>query len=63
MSEIPGRRPRLPSLETFGGCTLVGECQAACPKEISIDTIARMNRDYIFGAAFEQEESRAGGAG
>jgi succinate dehydrogenase / fumarate reductase iron-sulfur subunit len=50
-------------LETFGGCTLFGECQAACPKEISIDTIARMNRDYIFGAAFEQEESRAGGAG
>lgn len=50
-------------LEHFGGCTLFGECQEACPKEISIDTIARMNRDYIFGAAFEREESRAGGAG
>lgn len=34
-------------LETFGGCTLFGECQEACPKEISIDVIARMNRDYI----------------
>jgi succinate dehydrogenase / fumarate reductase, iron-sulfur subunit len=34
-------------LESFGGCTLFGECQEACPKEISIDTIARMNRDYI----------------
>lgn len=34
-------------LEDFGGCTLYGECQEACPKEISIDTITRMNRDYI----------------
>jgi succinate dehydrogenase / fumarate reductase iron-sulfur subunit len=33
--------------EGFGGCTLYGECQEACPKEISIDTITRMNRDYI----------------
>ena len=34
-------------LEHFGHCTLYGECQEACPKEISIDTIARMNRDFI----------------
>jgi succinate dehydrogenase / fumarate reductase iron-sulfur subunit len=34
-------------IEGFGHCTLYGECQEACPKEISIDTIARMNRDYI----------------
>jgi succinate dehydrogenase / fumarate reductase iron-sulfur subunit len=34
-------------LEKFGGCTFFGECQEACPKEISIDVIARMNRDYI----------------
>ncbi|HET8623323.1 MAG TPA: succinate dehydrogenase/fumarate reductase iron-sulfur subunit [Gemmatimonadales bacterium] len=33
--------------EGFGGCTLFGECQEACPKEISIDTIAQMNRDYL----------------
>ena len=51
-------------LENFGGCTLFGECQEACPKEISIDTIARMNRDYLFGTVFEREESKsAGGAG
>jgi succinate dehydrogenase / fumarate reductase, iron-sulfur subunit len=31
----------------FGGCTMFRECEAACPKEISIDFIARMNRDYI----------------
>lgn len=34
-------------LEDFGGCTWFGECQEACPKEISIDTITRMNRDYV----------------
>jgi len=34
-------------LEKFGSCTLYGECQEACPKEISIDTISRMNRDFI----------------
>jgi succinate dehydrogenase / fumarate reductase, iron-sulfur subunit len=33
--------------EHFGPCSLYGECQDACPKEISIDTIARMNWDYI----------------
>jgi succinate dehydrogenase / fumarate reductase iron-sulfur subunit len=36
-------------LENFGSCTLHGECQEACPKEISIDTITRMNRDFIRG--------------
>jgi succinate dehydrogenase / fumarate reductase, iron-sulfur subunit len=50
-------------LEDFGGCTLFGECQEACPKEISIDTIARMNRDYVYGSVFEREESKSGGAG
>ena len=34
-------------LEGFGGCSLFGECQAACPKEISIDFIARMHRDFM----------------
>jgi succinate dehydrogenase / fumarate reductase iron-sulfur subunit len=34
-------------LEDFGGCSLYGECQEACPKEISIDEITRMNRDYV----------------
>jgi succinate dehydrogenase / fumarate reductase iron-sulfur subunit len=33
-------------LEGFGGCTNFGECTEACPKEISLETIARMNRDY-----------------
>jgi succinate dehydrogenase / fumarate reductase, iron-sulfur subunit len=37
--------------EGFGGCTLYGECQEACPKLISIDAITRMNRDYLRAAA------------
>ena len=48
-------------LEGFGGCTLYGECQEACPKEISIDFISRMNRDFLVGAFTAREET--GGAG
>ncbi len=33
-------------LEGFGGCTNFGECEAACPKEISVETIAQLNTDY-----------------
>lgn len=33
--------------EGFGACTNTGSCSAACPKEISLDFIARMNRDYF----------------
>jgi succinate dehydrogenase / fumarate reductase iron-sulfur subunit len=33
--------------EHFGSCTNMGECEAACPKGISIDFIAMMNRDYL----------------
>ncbi len=31
----------------FGSCTNHAECEAACPKSISIDFIAMMNRDYV----------------
>jgi succinate dehydrogenase / fumarate reductase iron-sulfur subunit len=37
--------------ELFGGCSWFGECQEACPKEISIDTITRMNGDYLRGGS------------
>jgi succinate dehydrogenase / fumarate reductase iron-sulfur subunit len=33
--------------ENFGGCTNIGECTAVCPKEISQDFIARLNRDHL----------------
>lgn len=50
-------------LEHFGGCTLYGECQEACPKEISIDVISRMNRDYLLAAAAKREEREVAGFG
>ncbi len=33
--------------EGFGNCTNQDECEAVCPKDIKIDFIARMNRDYL----------------
>jgi succinate dehydrogenase / fumarate reductase iron-sulfur subunit len=33
--------------EGFGSCSNEGECEAVCPKEISITNIARMNREYM----------------
>jgi succinate dehydrogenase / fumarate reductase iron-sulfur subunit len=33
--------------EGFGHCTNHGECEAACPKQISVENIARLNRDFI----------------
>ena len=46
-------------IEGFGGCTFFGECQEVCPKLISIDTIARMNRDYFKATVAAREESKA----
>ncbi|MBP1466705.1 succinate dehydrogenase/fumarate reductase iron-sulfur subunit [Candidatus Chloroploca sp. M-50] len=36
--------------EGFGNCTNIGECSAVCPKEISLDTISRLNRDIVVAA-------------
>ena len=33
--------------EGFGNCSNHGECEAVCPKEISISTIAKMRREYV----------------
>jgi succinate dehydrogenase / fumarate reductase iron-sulfur subunit len=33
--------------EGFGSCSNQSECQAVCPKEISVDFIAQMNREYL----------------
>ena len=40
--------------EGFGNCTNQYECEAACPKEISVDHIARMNRDFTSALIKEQ---------
>src|SRR5687768_4438413 len=49
-------------MEAFGNCTNIGECQEACPKLISIDVIARMNRDFLRASLFGGEET-GGGSG
>jgi succinate dehydrogenase / fumarate reductase iron-sulfur subunit len=49
----PEREPRVLRMvaqmdrERFGTCTNHGECEAVCPKEISLSFIARLNRDYL----------------
>jgi succinate dehydrogenase / fumarate reductase iron-sulfur subunit len=42
--------------EEFGGCTLFEECEAACPKEISVENIARMNRDLLRATMRDREQ-------
>ncbi len=39
--------------EGFGNCTNQFECEAVCPKEISTDVIAKLNRDYAVAAIKE----------
>lgn len=43
--------------EGFGGCTNIGECTAACPKEIPLEVIATMNRDYSRGSWRERDNT------
>jgi len=59
----PERADRVAAMTTrmdalgFGPCSNHGECTAACPKEISLDTIAQLNRDYL--TALLRAEPRA----
>jgi succinate dehydrogenase / fumarate reductase iron-sulfur subunit len=60
----PGRYTRVQDMvgqmdaEGFGGCTNFGECEAACPKEISIRVIGRLNRDYLVGVLYHPRNPR-----
>jgi succinate dehydrogenase / fumarate reductase iron-sulfur subunit len=44
-------------LEGFGNCTNHGECEATCPKGISVDNIARLNRDFIWATVVGQRRT------
>ena len=48
-------------LAAFGNCTNHGECEAACPKGITLDVIARMNRDFLKATLTGAEETKGGG--
>lgn len=41
--------------EGFGGCTNIGECTGVCPKEIPLEVIAAMNRDFLRGSWRERD--------
>lgn len=43
--------------EGFGGCTNIGECTGVCPKEIALEVIAAMNRDFIRGSWRERDNT------
>jgi succinate dehydrogenase / fumarate reductase iron-sulfur subunit len=47
--------------EGFGGCTNHGECEAVCPKGISLSNIARLNRDFLVASVSAGEETTASG--
>ena len=49
--------------EAFGSCTNYGECEAVCPKGISIDFIAMMNRDWLRSAFRAERSGKVGGVG
>jgi succinate dehydrogenase / fumarate reductase iron-sulfur subunit len=42
--------------EGFGNCTNQFECQAACPKDISVQNIAMLNRDYLASSLKNEEK-------
>lgn len=41
--------------EGFGNCTNTGACEVECPKEISLESIARMNREYLNAKIISKE--------
>lgn len=49
--------------ELFGACTNIGECEAVCPKNIKLENIARMNREFLKASWTFREETGATGAG
>ncbi len=49
------------SEEGFGNCTNIGECEAVCPKQIRIEVIGRMNRDYLAASWASRERLTFGG--
>jgi succinate dehydrogenase / fumarate reductase iron-sulfur subunit len=44
-------------IEGFGSCTNTFECSAVCPKEIGVENIAQLNRDFLRASLFSREES------
>lgn len=50
-------------IEDFANCTNIGECVAACPKQIKLEVIAGMNRDYLKAALTDRPVALKGVSG
>ena len=71
LSSLPQGRPeaatrafnmvRAMDAQGFGNCSNEKECEAACPKNISIENIARLNRAYLKSALFSENAHQAVG--
>ena len=65
----PERRDRVLKMvaqmdaEGFGGCTNIGECESACPKEIKLENIARLNRDFLVATVTKRPVTASQGGG
>ena len=57
------RMVRQMDAEGFGTCTNHGECQSVCPKEIRLEFIARLNRDFLRASLTDRPEIASAGAG
>ena len=63
----PERQSRVLSMveqmdvEGFGNCTNTGACEVECPKEISLENIARMNREYVVASLSKKKKKKTGG--
>ena len=53
-----GKMVKQMEAEGFGACRNYAECEAACPKEISIRFIGQMNRDYLRATLVEAIDRR-----
>ncbi len=49
--------------EGFGSCTTTGACEAACPKDIQLTNISRMNREFFAASTTKRPKHKDGGAG
>ena len=48
-------------VEGFGNCTNTGACEVECPKGISLENIARMNREYLTAVVAGEEKKEITG--
>ncbi|MDX2181715.1 MAG: succinate dehydrogenase/fumarate reductase iron-sulfur subunit [Bryobacteraceae bacterium] len=56
------RMVRQANLEGFGNCTNIGECEATCPKGIRLETIAKLNRDFLMASWTERPPAETASA-